>query len=67
MYFNEPHTIFRRFSSVAAIGFLLWTLSSSTFVNVSSAFVEKKLNTMKEFRDRTAGQLESVTQHLLHW
>jgi hypothetical protein len=42
-------------------------LSSSTFLNASSTFVEKNLNTVKEFRDRTAGHLESVTQHLLRW
>ena len=67
MYFNERITIFRRVTSVAAFGFLLWTLSSSTFLDASSTFVEKKLNTVKEFRDRAAVHLESVTQHLLRW
>ena len=67
MHFNDRTTLFRRFTSVAALGFLLWTLSSSTFLNASSTFVEKNLNTVKEFRDRTAGHLESVTQHLLRW
>lgn len=67
MYFNELNTLFRRVASVAAIGFLLWTLSSSTFLNASSTFVKHRLNTVKEFWDQTAGHLESMTQHLLRW
>jgi hypothetical protein len=64
MHFNDHSTIFRRFTSLAAIGFLLWTLSSSTFLNVSSTFVEKKLNAVKEIKDRTAEQLNLVASHI---
>jgi hypothetical protein len=67
MHFNDHSTIFRRCTALAAIGFLLWTLSESTFLNASTNFVEKKLQTVKKLSDQTAEHLASVTQHILHW
>ena len=58
-------TIFGRFTSVAAMGFLLWTLSSTTFLDASSTFVDRKLNTVKKLSDRTTQQVEMLLQHFM--
>jgi len=62
---HKHFTIFRRFTSVAAMGFLLWTLSSTTFLDASSTFVDKKLNTMKKLSDRTTQQVEMMFLHCM--
>ena len=65
----ERSTIFGQFTSVAATGFLLWTLSSSTFLDASSTFVEKKLilfdHSVKKLRDRTSLQMEMLLQQCM--
>ena len=65
MYFNDRSANFRRFTSVAAMGFLLWTLSFSTFLNATATLVEKKLNALKEIKDRTAEQLNLAASHIM--
>ena len=65
MYFNDRSANFRWLTSVAAMGFLLWTLSSSTFLNAFATFVEKKLNAVKEIWDRTAEQLDLAASHIM--
>jgi len=57
---HKRTTIFGRFTSVAAMGFLLWTLSSTTFLDASATFVERKLNTVKKLSDRTTQQVEML-------
>lgn len=63
MLAHQHSTHFRRFTSVAAIGFLLWTLSSATFLDASSNFVERKLYTLKKLSDRTTQQVEMMFLH----
>ncbi len=65
MYFNDLSANLRQLTSVAAMGFLLWTLSSSTFLNATATFVEKKLNAVKEIKDRTAEQLSLAASHIM--
>ena len=60
MLAQDKTTLFRRFTSIVAIGFLAWTLTSSTFLDTSANFVEKKLDSAKELHDRTALQLETL-------
>jgi len=40
MLAHQHSTIFGRLTSVAAMGFLFWTLSSTTFLDASATFVE---------------------------
>jgi len=58
-------TIFGRFTSVAAMGFLLWTLSSTTFLDAGSTIVERKLNTMKKLSDQTTQPIEMMFLHCM--
>lgn len=53
------------YAAVAAMAFLLWTLSSSTFLDASTVFVEKQLRSVKTISDRTTQQLEMVLQNCL--
>ena len=61
---NLPR-LFRVITSFAAFSFLLWTLSSSTFLDATATFVEKKLDVVKEIRDRTAKQLNLAANHIM--
>jgi hypothetical protein len=65
MLSQETKTLFGRFTSVVAIGFLAWTLTSSTFLDASANFVDKKLDTAKELSDRTTQQLEMLFLHCM--
>ena len=65
MLAHQHSTIFGRFTSVAAMGFLLWTLSSSTFLDASSTFVERKLTAVKKLSDRTTREVEMLLQHCM--
>ena len=58
-------TIIGRFTSVAAMGFLLWTLSSTTFLDASTTFVERKFHTVKKLSDRTTQQMEMLLHHCM--
>ena len=62
---QKPPTLFRTITSLAAFCFLLWTLSSSTFLDASANFVEKKLDVVKEIRDRTSTQLHLAANHIM--
>jgi len=65
MLTHKHSPIFGRFASIAARGFLLWTLTSSTLLDVSTTFVEGKLHTAMKFSDRTRQQVEMLLQHCL--
>jgi len=65
MLAHNRSTIFGRFTSVAAMGFLLWTLSSTTFLDASATFVEKKLNSVKKLSDQTTQQMEMLLHHCM--
>ena len=62
---KERLRLFRCFTSVVAMGFLLWTLSSSTFLDASTAFVAKKLDSVKKLNDSTAQQVSLLAQHFM--
>ena len=62
---QEPPALLPSIASFAAFSFLLWTLSSSTLLDATATFVEKKLDVVKEIRDRTAKQLNLAANHIM--
>ena len=62
---QKPQTLLRSIASFAAFSFLLWTLSSSTFLDATATFVEKKLDVVTKIRDRTAEQLNLAANHIM--
>ncbi len=62
---HKRSTVFSQFSSVVAMGFLLWTLSSSTFLDASSCFVERRLNSVKKLSDQTTQKIEMLLLHCI--
>ncbi len=60
MLAHKYSTVVGRFTSVVAVGFLLWTLGSPTFSNASVKLVQRKLQTVQKLGDRTAQQLDML-------
>ena len=58
-------TILGRLISISAMGFLFWTLSSSTFLDATTSFVGKNLDSIQQLNDRTGEYLASLTQPIL--
>ena len=65
MLAHQHSTIFGRLTSVAAMGFLFWTLSSTTFLDAGSTFVARKLATVKKLSDQTTQQMETMFLHCM--
>jgi len=56
---------FRNITSFAAFSFLLWTLCSPTFLDVSSGLVDKSLSKIKKASDRASTQMISLADQLI--
>ena len=62
---QKPPTLFRIITSFAAFSFLVWTLSSSTFLDASADFVDKGLAKAKNASDRSSAIMSLLADHII--
>ena len=62
---NLPR-LFRIITSFAAFSFLMWTLSSSTFLDTSADLVDKGLTKVKNASDRSSAIMSLLADHMIH-
>ena len=63
---RKPPTLFRIITSFVAFSFLVWTLSSSTFLDASADLVDKSLSGLKNASDQTLTRMISLsTDHII--